>query len=95
MAGAPPPTSIIERIETELNWEFIQIYGLTETAPLLTMSRGRSEWDELSTAERAKLLGRAGAPALGVSLKVTEDGEICAVEPCLEGVLESTQRSNK
>ena len=78
VAGAPPPTSIIERIETELNWEFIQIYGLTETAPLLTMSRGRSEWDELSTAERAKLLGRAGAPALGVSLKVTEDGEICA-----------------
>ena len=78
VAGAPPPTSIIERIETELNWEFIQIYGLTETAPLLTMSRGRSEWDELSTPERAKLLGRAGAPALGVSLKVTEDGEICA-----------------
>ena len=39
VAGAPPPTSIIERIETELNWEFIQIYGLTETAPLLTMSR--------------------------------------------------------
>ena len=78
VAGAPPPTSIIERIETELNWEFIQIYGLTETAPLLTMSRGRSEWDELSTSERAKLLGRAGAPALGVSLNVTEDGEICA-----------------
>ncbi|MGB1531145.1 MAG: AMP-binding protein [Acidimicrobiales bacterium] len=78
VAGAPPPTSIIERIETELNWEFIQIYGLTETAPLLTMSRGRSEWDELSTTERAKLLGRAGAPALGVSLNVTEDGEICA-----------------
>ncbi len=78
VAGAPPPTSIIERIETELNWEFIQIYGLTETAPLLTMSRGRSEWDELSTNKRAKLLGRAGAPAIGVSLKVAEDGEICA-----------------
>jgi len=78
VAGAPPPTSIIERVETELNWEFIQIYGLTETAPLLTMSRGRSEWDGLSSKERAKLLGRAGAPALGVSLQVTDDGEICA-----------------
>ena len=63
VAGAPPPTSIIERVETELNWEFIQIYGLTETAPLLTMSRGRSEWDDLTSQERAKLLGRAGAPA--------------------------------
>lgn len=78
VAGAPPPTSIIERVETELNWEFIQIYGLTETAPLLTMSRGRSEWDDLTSQERAKLLGRAGAPALGVNLQVTGDGEICA-----------------
>ena len=78
VAGAPPPTSIIEQVETILSWEFIQIYGLTETAPLLTMSRGRSEWDELSPGERAKLLGRAGTPALGVSLKITEDGEICA-----------------
>ena len=78
VAGAPPPTSIIEQVETVLSWEFIQIYGLTETAPLLTMSRGRSEWDELSPGERAKLLGRAGTPALGVSLKITEDGEICA-----------------
>ena len=42
------------------------------------MARGRSEWDELSPGERAKLLGRAGTPALGVSLKITEDGEICA-----------------
>jgi len=78
VAGAPPPTSIIERVETELNWEFIQIYGLTETAPLLTMSRRRSEWDDLTSQERAKLLGRAGAPALGVNLQVTGDGEICA-----------------
>ena len=78
VAGAPPPTSIIEQVETVLSWEFIQIYGLTETAPLLTMARGRSEWDELSPGERAKLLGRAGTPALGVSLKITEDGEICA-----------------
>ncbi len=35
VAGAPPPTRTIERVETELGWEFIQIYGLTETAPLL------------------------------------------------------------
>src|SRR3984885_5126521 len=39
VAGAPPPSRAIERIETELGWEFIQIYGLTETAPLLTVNR--------------------------------------------------------
>ena len=43
VAGAPPPTRTIERVETELGWEFAQIYGLTETAPLLTMNRKRAE----------------------------------------------------
>ncbi|HVE18189.1 MAG TPA: AMP-binding protein, partial [Ilumatobacteraceae bacterium] len=42
IAGAPPPTRTIERFETELGWEFIQIYGLTETTPLLTMNRRRA-----------------------------------------------------
>ena len=48
VAGAPPPTRTIERCETELGWEFVQIYGLTETAPLLTINRGREEWDDLA-----------------------------------------------
>ena len=38
VAGAPPPAAFIERLETELGWDFIQIYGLTETSPLLTVS---------------------------------------------------------
>ena len=56
VAGAPPPSKTIERVETELGWEFIQIYGLTETAPLLTINRRRSEWDDLAPGERASLL---------------------------------------
>src|SRR5213078_808677 len=51
VAGAPPPSKTIERIETELGWEFIQIYGLTETSPLLTMNRGRQEYDALTPSE--------------------------------------------
>ncbi|MCP3856172.1 MAG: AMP-binding protein [Actinomycetia bacterium] len=78
VAGAPPPTRTIERVETELGWEFIQIYGLTETAPLLTMNRTRAEWDHLSPADRAAKLGRAGAPAMGVRMEVDELGEILA-----------------
>jgi acyl-CoA synthetase (AMP-forming)/AMP-acid ligase II len=78
VAGAPPPTRVIERMETELGWEFIQIYGLTETAPLLTVNRRRAEWDDLSPADRAARLVRAGAPALGVSLRVSDGGEVLA-----------------
>jgi len=78
VAGAPPPSRTIERVESELGWEFIQIYGLTETAPLLTMSRNRSEWDELSSSDRARKLMRAGAPAIGARMTVDDHGEVLA-----------------
>ena len=76
VAGAPPPTSVIERIEADLGWEFMQLYGLTETSPVATVNRTRAEWDHLSPAERAEKLVRAGAPALGTQLRVDEQGEV-------------------
>jgi len=78
VAGAPPPTKTIERMETELGWEFVQLYGLTETSPFLTMNRTREEFDALTPAERAQKLSRAGSPALGVELQISEQGEILA-----------------
>ncbi len=78
IAGAPPPSRTIERIETELGWEFIQIYGLTETAPLLTFNRAPAEWDGLDPAERARRLSRAGVPAVGVRMRVDAEGEVLA-----------------
>jgi fatty-acyl-CoA synthase len=78
VAGAPPPSRTIERFEAELGWEFIQIYGLTETSPLLTINRAPAEWDRAQPAERAKLLSRAGTPALGVRIAVDEQGEVLA-----------------
>jgi acyl-CoA synthetase (AMP-forming)/AMP-acid ligase II len=78
VAGAPPPSKTIERIERELGWEFIQIYGLTETAPLLTVNRAPAEWDALEAGERSVLLGRAGVPAVGVKIDVDPDGEVLA-----------------
>jgi acyl-CoA synthetase (AMP-forming)/AMP-acid ligase II len=68
----------VAAVERELGWEFIQIYGLTETSPLLTINRGREEWDDLEAEERARLLSRAGAPALGVRLAVDDEGEVLA-----------------
>jgi fatty-acyl-CoA synthase len=78
VAGAPPPSKTIERVETELGWEFIQIYGLTETAPLLTINRAPAEWDSLNAAERSRRLSRAGVPAVGVRIQVDGEGEVLA-----------------
>jgi acyl-CoA synthetase (AMP-forming)/AMP-acid ligase II len=77
-AGAPPPTRTIERVMDQLGWEFIQIYGLTETSPLLTVNRNRAEWDDLPAPDRARRLSRAGVPALGVRVQVDADGEVIA-----------------
>ena len=78
VAGAPPPSTTIARVGAELGWEFIQIYGLTETSPLLTINRSRSEWDDLDAEQRAANLMRAGAPALSTTMGISPDGEVLA-----------------
>ncbi|MFE6165626.1 AMP-binding protein [Streptomyces sp. NPDC056486] len=94
VAGAPPPTKTVEQVETELGWEFIQIYGLTETSPLLTINRTRAEWDDLSSQQRAEKLVQAGAPALGVTLRTSDEGEVLArSNVILEGYWEQPQES--
>jgi fatty-acyl-CoA synthase len=94
VAGAPPPSKTVARVEAELGWEFIQIYGLTETSPVLTVNRTRAEWDDLSGEERAAKLVRAGSPALGVTLKLNPDGEVLArSNVVLEGYWEQPEET--
>lgn len=96
VAGAPPPTQTIVRVEEELGWEFVQIYGLTETSPLLTINRTRQEWDDLPAEERAARLVRAGAPALGVRLATDPQGEVLArSNVVLEGYWEQPEETER
>lgn len=86
VAGAPPPAAFIERLEKEMGWEFMQLYGLTETAPLLTISRPDANTEQDDWARRS----RAGVAGIGVDLQILDDegrpvpkdgvaiGEICA-----------------
>ena len=94
VAGAPPPTKTLVRVQEELGWEFIQLYGLTETSPMLTVNRSRSEWDDLPAEERASKLVRAGTPAIGVTLKTSESGEVLArSNVVLEGYWDQPEES--
>jgi fatty-acyl-CoA synthase len=77
-AGAPPPSKTIERIENDLGWELIQIYGLTETSPLLTINRRKREWADDASGVVAQKLVRAGAPAMGIRLSISDAGEVLA-----------------
>ncbi len=59
-AGAAPAAATIERIEGELGWTITHVYGLTETAPFITVCEPRPEHDALSPAERAIVKARQG-----------------------------------
>jgi fatty-acyl-CoA synthase len=89
VAGAPPPAAFIERLENEIGWRFIQVYGLTETAPLLTTCEPDFHTEREDWSRRA----RAGAAGLGVELEVV-DGEGKRVAQDGESVGEVRARSN-
>ena len=59
-AGAPPAAATIERMESELGWEVLQVYGLTETAPFISICEPLPEHAALSSAERATVKARQG-----------------------------------
>ncbi len=61
-AGAPPAAATIERVEGEFGWEITQVYGLTETAPFITVCEALPEHASLSLAERAIIKARQGVP---------------------------------
>jgi fatty-acyl-CoA synthase len=50
-AGAAPAAATIERMEGDLGWEVTQVYGLTETAPFITICEPRPEHKKLGATE--------------------------------------------
>jgi fatty-acyl-CoA synthase len=59
-AGAPPAAATIGRIEGEFGWDILHVYGLTETAPFITVCEPRPEHLALSAEERAVVKSRQG-----------------------------------
>ncbi|MBV0901093.1 class I adenylate-forming enzyme family protein [Haloarcula salina] len=68
-AGSAPATATIERVEDEFGWRIIHIYGLTETAPVITTSNSPRR-----IAERGRdLKVMQGAAALCTEIRVVDD----------------------
>jgi len=73
-AGAPPAAATIERLEGEFGWEVTQVYGLTETAPFITICAPLPEHEGLPVADRAVIKARTGVELL-------TSGELLVVDP--------------
>jgi len=63
-AGAAPAAATIERLEGEFGWQVTQVYGLTETAPFITVCAPLPEHDALTPADRAVVKARQGVELL-------------------------------
>ena len=78
-AGAPPAAATIERIEGELGWTITQVYGMTETAPFITVCEPRPQHDAMTLGERATLKARQG-------VELITSGEIRVVDEQMNDV---------
>ena len=58
-AAAPPPASVLSRVEA-LGFRITHTYGLTETYGPAVMCAWRPEWDALEPEEQARLKSRQG-----------------------------------
>ena len=75
-AGAPPAAATIERLEVELGWELLHVYGLTETAPFITVCEPLPEHDALAPDARAAVKARQGVELItSGELRVVDDND--------------------
>jgi fatty-acyl-CoA synthase len=72
-AGSAPPLASIQGMQTRFNWRVIQIYGLTETSPFLTVSKVKPMMDDLPTADKLRVQAKTGYPMIGVDVRVVDD----------------------
>ena len=73
-AGAPPAAATIDALENGLGWELTHVYGLTETAPLISICESRPEHAELSAEELSTVKARQGVELVGSGeLRVVDD----------------------
>src|SRR6476620_3915521 len=75
-AGAPPAAATIERVEGELGWTITQVYGLTETAPFITICEPRMLHSSYTPEEQATIKARQGVELItsGELLVLDENG---------------------
>ena len=108
IAGSAPPPAFVRKVEEDLGWEFIQVYGMTEISPLITTSVIRSTETNLTKEEKYRLKAKAGYSMIGSKVKVVDEhgeevshdgkatGEIITrTNTIMEGYFKNEEATNK
>jgi len=72
-AGSAPPLATIQGAQEKFGWRVIQIYGLTETAPFMTVSKVKPTMDDLPEDQKLRVQAKTGYPMIGVDIRVIDD----------------------
>jgi fatty-acyl-CoA synthase len=78
-AGAPPAAATIQRLEEEFGWQLLHVYGLTETAPFITVCEPRADHDALTAEARSAMKARQG-------VELVTSGELMVVDAAMREV---------
>ena len=73
-AGSAPPLATIQGAQEKFGWQVIQIYGLTETSPFLTVSKVKPSMDDWPVEDKLRTQAKTGYPMIGVDVRVVDDG---------------------
>src|SRR5436853_89009 len=92
-AGSAPPMATIQGAQEKFGWNVIQIYGLTETSPFLTVSKVKPSMDDWPDQEKLRFQTKTGYPMIGVDVRVVDDSGI-DVKPDSGEVGEVIARAN-
>jgi fatty-acyl-CoA synthase len=72
-AGSAPPLATIQGAQEKFGWRVIQIYGLTETAPFMTVSKVKPTMDDWPEDQKLRVQAKTGYPMIGVDIRVVTD----------------------
>lgn len=93
IGGSAPPVTFIAKVEEEIGWEFIQVYGMTETSPLTLSSIIRAQHLDKPKEVKYRMKSKAGYQLSLSEVKVVnEKGE--EVAPNGQEIGELVIRSN-
>ncbi|MEB3749661.1 long-chain fatty acid--CoA ligase [Geobacillus icigianus] len=104
--GSAAPKGVIRAFEEKYGIPFIHAYGMTETSPLVLVSRPKSYQDGLSYEEKLDIRAKQGLLALGLEMKVIgqngpvrwdgkEMGELCLRGPWIAAEYYNDERTKE
>jgi fatty-acyl-CoA synthase len=70
VGGASAPPAMIQNYQKDFNITVVHAWGMTETSPVVTMSRLQPEHASMSEADKIKLRAMQGQPLPGTEIRV-------------------------